>query len=175
MKTFRVLLPGHMRDGSLLPWKAVAELCGYTSAVDGYTEWSHLTELRPGRDSGKIPRVAAGIIDEGTANGLARGFVSISGDTWKWDPDAVWDSFEQRAIPRPQEFHRMVTFRELLDRWKSWRLMGVAYTSQATIEAPPFADSLLASVDEFLVDDLTNSGLEIYPVSRLRQINIWSD
>jgi len=176
MKTFRLLLPGRMRDGSLLTWTSIAELSGYPSEVDGYTDWTNLTELRPGRNGSNLPTVAAGTIDSDTFKRLADGFGQLARTPWTWDPRAIWDSQSQRSMPsHGEEDIKRGTLNELLIVWRSSRFSGLAETTGATLEAPPFPDSLIVSVDESFVDGLSHAGLELFPVSRLRPIRIWSD
>lgn len=170
MKTFRLLLPGRMRDGSLLSWTSIGELSGYPSEVDGYTDWTNLTELRPGREGSNLPTVAAGTIDSDTSKRLADGFGQLARTPWTWDPRAIWDSQSSRSMPSHVKDMKRGTLNELLTIWRSSRFSGLAETTGATLEAPLFTDSLLVSVDESFVDGLSHAGLELWAHARISSV-----
>jgi len=170
-RTARLLLPGRLRDGTLLTWAQAAQRARYSAEVDGYTDWAELAELRERVPADTLPPAAAGVIDV-TATRL---MAALKGHAsrWFWSPDAVWSQESQSAVGGrhgpPMELE------ELVADWMRQRFSGRAWNASVTIEAPSYADSLLVTAPEEVLARMVQEGLECHPVSKRRHIPIWRD
>ena len=165
----RVLLPGHTPDGTLHTWSDIATTTGYPRAVDGYTDWTELVELRPGTDVARLPSAAAGWVDPITAGHLTTALDSPARRPWTWFAGAHSPARASSAQP-------FVSLTQLLATLQHhYHGQAISGDAAVSIRAPRYADSLLVTGPPTLLHDLRSHGLEAHPVNPDQPIAIWVD
>lgn len=175
--TLRILLPGRLPDGRLCTWTEISSLTQYGEEIDGYTSWSRLVELRPGVDSGSLPSAAAGKIDDITASQLKYALMAqeLATRSWTWWASAEWSDEAQEIMRNGTITHHAPLLELLEEHWVSEGFAGRAACGETTIEGPAYADSLLVTGPENVIERFADTTLECHRVSRRRHVPIWRD
>lgn len=175
LRTARILLPGRLPDTTVLDWAGIAVLTEYPEDIDGYTDWSNLVELRPGVDARSLPVAACGRFDDNTVDRLLSISDGLGEQLWSWAPSAAWSDATQSTMPSAASPAESAHLSQFARRWRSEGFSGKAWSGEMSIEAPSYADSVIVTAPEGLLQQLTEAGLEVHRVSRGRHIPIWRD